>query len=340
VIITRTPFRVSFFGGGTDYPVWYREHGGATLVTAIDKYCYITCRHLPPFFRHKSRIAYTRIETVADNAHIEHPAVRAVLQHMGIDAGVEIHYDADLPARTGLGTSSAFTVGLLMAVYALQGRLVTAEQLARTAIYVEQELLKEAVGCQDQIIAAHGGFLRLTIRTDGSFSAAPLTLSRDYLAGFQSHLLLTFTGTARTASEVSPEQIRNTPRLGRELARMAELVDEGIRMLADQRDLRGFGELLDVGWQIKRGLSSRITNGDIDDVYARGRAAGAWGGKLLGAGGGGFLLFFAPPDAHANIRRALPELMHIPIKISNSGASVVFYNQDGASAADAVGGSR
>ena len=203
MIISRTPFRISFFGGGTDYPVWFREHGGSVLATTIDKYCYLSCRHLPPFFEHKTRIAYSKIEHAKSNADIEHPAVKGVLQYLNITEGLEIHHDGDLPARTGLGSSSSFTVGLLNALYAMQHRMATKSELAHAAIHVEQNILQESVGCQDQVLAAHGGFCRLTFSQTGDIGYTPLIIKPERLQAFHDHLLLYFTGFSRTASEIA-----------------------------------------------------------------------------------------------------------------------------------------
>ena len=226
MIITRTPLRVSFFGGGTDYPVWYQEHGGAVLSTAIDKYCYITCRRLPPFFDYHSRISYSKVENVRKNDAIEHPSVRGCLQFLGISDGVEIHHVADLPARTGLGTSSAFTVGLLLGLYALQDRMRDKHALAQDAIYVEQELLQETVGAQDQVIAAYGGFNRINFQVGGRIEVRPVLAPRDRLTEIEKHLVLFFTGFARTASEVAKAQVQATPKRKTELTTMVQMVDE------------------------------------------------------------------------------------------------------------------
>src|SRR6266481_976444 len=223
--ITRTPLRISFFRGGTDYPVWYREHGGAVLSTAIDKCCYITSRWLPPFFEYQSRVSYSRIENVNDNGAIEHPSVRECLQFLSINEGVEIHHVADLPARTGLGTSSAFTVGLLLGLYALKNQMRDKHALAADAIHVEQNLIGEAVGSQDQVSAAYGGFNRINFNVDGSIEAKQILTSRDRLAALQQHCALFFTGFARTASEIAKEQIRMTPHRKHELDMMLQMVN-------------------------------------------------------------------------------------------------------------------
>ena len=231
MIITRTPFRISFFGGGTDYPKWYEEHGGVVLATTIDKYCYISCRYLPPFFEHKYRVVYSRIENVAHIDDIEHPAAKAVLQYMRCSRGLEIHHDGDLPARSGLGSSSSFTVGLLNALMALQGKYIASEDLARLAIHIEQDLIKENVGSQDQISAAFGGFNRIEFHRDGTFRVDPIILHQDRLSEFQDHLMLFFTGFSRIASEIAKSKIDNIKARTVELKRMKEIAHEAIALL-------------------------------------------------------------------------------------------------------------
>jgi D-glycero-alpha-D-manno-heptose-7-phosphate kinase len=329
MIITRTPLRISFFGGGTDYPVWYCEHGGAVLSTAIDKSCYITCRHLPPFFEYHSRISYSKVENVYQNTAIEHPSVRGCLQFLGIEDGVEIHHVADLPARTGLGTSSAFTVGLLLGLYALREQMRDKHALALDAIHVEQDVLKEAVGSQDQISAAYGGFNRINFNTDGSFEVKQVIVPAARLAALQEHCALFFTGFSRTASEIAKEQIRMTPHRTRELETMRQMVDEAEAIVANpNRSLQDFGQLLHESWRIKRTLTQNITNTNIDEIYHAGQAAGALGGKLLGAGGGGFMLFFVPPDHRKELRMRLRNLLCVPFKFSNRGSHVIIHEPD------------
>jgi D-glycero-alpha-D-manno-heptose-7-phosphate kinase len=329
MIITRTPLRISFFGGGTDYPIWYREFGGAVLSTAIDKCCYITCRRLPPFFEYHSRVSYSRIENVNQNSAIEHPSVRACLQHLGVDEGVEIHHVADLPARTGLGTSSAFTVGLLLGLYALRDQMRNKHALAADAIHVEQELLKEAVGAQDQVSAAYGGFNRINFNTDNSFEVKQVITSPDRLAALQQHFALYFTGFSRTASEVAKEQIRMTPHRKHELDVMFQMVNEAEAIVTNpNRSLDEFGNLLHEGWQVKRTLTQSITNANLDEIYEAGRSAGALGGKLLGAGGGGFMLFFVPPERRRALRMRLKNLLCVPFGFSNRGSHVVVYEPE------------
>jgi len=329
MIITRTPFRISFFGGGTDYPVWYRQFGGAVLSTTIDKCCYITCRRLPPFFEYHSRISYSKVENVVHNGEIEHPSARACLQHLGVNEGVEIHHVADLPARTGLGTSSAFTVGLLLGLYALRDQMRDKHALAADAIQVEQQILKEAVGSQDQVSAAYGGFNRIIFNTDGSIEAKRILTSQDRLAVLQEHCALFFTGFARTASEIAKEQIRMTPHRKHELDTMFQMVNEAEAIVTNpRRSLDEFGHLLHESWQIKRTLTQSITNTNLDDIYEAGRSAGALGGKLLGAGGGGFMLFFIPPERRQALRLRLKNLLCVPLAFSSRGSHVIVYEPE------------
>ncbi len=329
MIITRTPLRISFFGGGTDYPVWYREHGGAVLSTTIDKYCYLNCRWLPPFFEYHSRILYSQAENVAANSAIVHPSVRACLQYLGIDEGVEIHHIADLPARTGLGTSSAFTVGLLLGLYALKNQMRDKHALVTDAIYVEQEMLKEAVGAQDQVSAAHGGLNRVNFNPGGAIEVKRILTATNRLVELQRHLALYFTGFSRIASDVAQEQLKETPNRQKELAAMFQMVGEAEEILANpKRSLDEFGRLLNESWQIKKSLTKRISNSRIDEIYETGRSAGALGGKLLGAGGGGFMLFFVPPERREALRTSLKSLLCVPFEFSNRGSEVVVYEPE------------
>lgn len=329
MVITSTPLRISFFGGGTDYPIWYREYGGAVLATTINKCCYITCRKLPPFFEYHSRISYSKVENVRRNTAIEHPSVRSCLQFLGIEEGVEIHHVADLPARTGLGTSSAFTVGLLLGLYALQDRMRDKQALATDAIHVEQDLLNEAVGAQDQVSAAYGGFNRINFEPDGTIDVKRVLAGPSRFAELQENLALYFTGFSRTASEIAQEQVRMTPLRKQELDAMLQLVDEAESILASpHRSLDEFGRLLHESWQIKRSLTQKITNANIDEIYQAGLGAGALGGKLLGAGGGGFMLFFVPPERRQALRERLRKLLCVPFSFSNRGSHVVVYEPD------------
>ncbi len=329
MIITRTPLRISFFGGGTDYPIWYREHGGAVLSTTIDKSCYITSRWLPPFFEYHSRVSYSKVENVSDNSQIEHPSVRACLQFMGISDGVEVHHIADLPARTGLGTSSAFTVGFLLSLYALKDQMRDKQALTTEAIHVERDLLQEAVGAQDQASCAHGGFNRIDFHSDDTIEVKRILAPPSRLAELEKHLALYFTGFSRTASEIAKEQLKATPNRQKELMEMRQMVDEAEAIVADSnRSLNEFGKLLHKGWLLKRSLTSRISNSNIDEIYEAGLSAGASGGKLLGAGGGGFMLFFVPPERREALRMRLKNLLCVPFAFSNRGSDVVVYEPE------------
>lgn len=329
MIITSTPLRISFFGGGTDYPLWYREHGGAVLSTTIDKCCYISCRRLPPFFEYHSRISYSKVENVQANSEVEHPSVRACLGYMGIEEGIEIHHVADLPARTGLGTSSAFTVGLLLALYALKNQIRDKRTIAAEAIHVERDLLQETVGSQDQVSAAYGGFNRIDFGPGDAIEAKRIVAPSGRLAKLQGHLALYFTGFSRTASEIAKEQIKVTPSKHRELTSIQELVEEAEQILMDERrPIDDFGRLLHEGWRIKRGLTSKISNSAIDEIYEAGLNAGALGGKLLGAGGGGFMLFYVPDERREELRAKLSKLLCVPFSFSNRGSQVLVYEPE------------
>lgn len=326
MIISRTPFRISFFGGGTDYPVWYQEHGGAVLATTINKFSYITLRYLPPFFEHKYRIVYSKTETVRSIAEIQHPAVRATLGYMDIAGGVEVHHDGDLPARTGLGSSSSFTVGLTNALYALKGRMVTKRHLALDAIRIEQDLLRENVGSQDQTCAAFGGFNKIEFGGPQHINVQPIILNQKKCRQLQDNLMLYFTGFSRIASEIAGEQIKKTPDKQTELFRMREMVDEAIGILnGGDSDITDFGRLLHESWMLKRSLTNKITTPQIDQIYQDARDAGALGGKLLGAGGGGFVVFFVEPDKQPAVKERLKHLLHVPFGFDTTGSQIIYY---------------
>lgn len=332
MIITRTPYRMSFFGGGTDYPAWYQEHGGAVLATSINKYCYITCRYLPPFFEHRHRIVHSLIENVQRIEDIKHPAVRAILGWAGTDRGLEIHHDGDLPARSGLGSSSSFTVGLVHALATLEGKYASKEALAANAIHIEQNLIGEHVGSQDQISAAFGGFNRIEFHRNGSFQASPVVLREERLAEFQRHLMLCFTGFSRIASEVAKSQIENFKNRESELKRMREMVDEAVRILQDSNvPIAEIGKLLHDSWLCKRSLSDKVSTSEIDLLYKEALEAGATGGKIMGAGGGGFLLLFVKPELQEKVRDRLKGLIHVPFQFEDSGSRVVLYQPNGLS---------
>jgi len=330
MIISKTPFRISLFGGGTDYPDWYRENGGSVLATAIDKYCYISCRHLPPFFDHKHRIVYSKVESVKKIEEIQHPAVRAVLSKLGTNAGLEIHHDGDLPARSGLGSSSSFTVGLINALNALKGQQISKEDLAKQAIYIEQEILKENVGNQDQILAAFGGFNRIDFNPDDSFNITPVIINKDTIELLQNHMLLFFTGLSRFSSDIARDKVANFKNRFRELTQIKEMVVEGLSILQSPSvPINELGKLLHESWQLKRSLSNKVSTLQIDEIYQAGIKAGAIGGKILGAGGGGFILFFAKPENHKNIYKKLNDLVHVSFRFDNMGSKIVVYEPNG-----------
>jgi D-glycero-alpha-D-manno-heptose-7-phosphate kinase len=328
LIISRTPFRVSFFGGGTDYPAWYRSHGGAVLATTIDKYCYLTCRYLPPFFEHKIRVVYSKIENCHSVEEIAHPAVREILRYCGIDRGVEIHHDGDLPARSGMGTSSSFTVGLLHALYALKGQMPTKSQLAKESIVIEQEILKETVGSQDQVLAAHGGFNHILFDAGGEITVRPVTVSASRLNELNRHLMLFYTGIRRTAADVAGSYVNGLDDKDRQFRIIGELTNEGVSVLCGKSKIALFGELLHNAWQAKRDLSARVSNADVEEIYKEALSTGAIGGKLLGAGGGGFILFFVPPSKQARLKRRLNKLIYVPFKFESSGSQIIFFDPE------------
>jgi len=328
MIISRTPFRLSLFGGGTDYPAWYRKHGGAVIATTINKYCYITARYLPPFFEHKYCVIYSKMEYCQTLDQIQHPAVREVLRFLKLERGVEIHHDGDLPARSGMGSSSAFTVGLLHALYALKGQIASKHQLAMESVHLEQDVLKETVGSQDQVMAAYGGFNHVAFLPNGEISVRPVTITAERLQELNSHLMLFYTGIKRTASTVAQSYVNGIEDRKRQLRVMKDLVDEGIGILNGGQDLTGFGELMHEAWQEKRALSSTVSSPEVDDLYDRARLAGAIGGKLTGAGGGGFLLLFVPPARHDEVRQKLRGLIHVPFQFEFSGSQIIFFDRE------------
>jgi len=330
LIISRTPFRISLFGGGTDYPAWYAEHGGAVLATTIDKYCYISVRELPPFFDHRFRVVYSIVENVKEIGDIQHPAVRGVLEWMKVNKGLEIHHDGDLPARSGLGSSSAFTVGLINAVHALDGHHVAKETLANEAIHVEQCVLRERVGLQDQVSAAFGGFNHITIAQNGSYSVTPMVLPLDRLQALQSHLMLVFTGISRTANDIAETVVTNMKHKAADMRTLQQMVEHAIEIVSSAKtDLVELGRLLKDAWQLKRALSDRVTNSTVDQLLDAATRAGAVGGKLLGAGGGGFMLLFVRPEDHQTVRAALHQLITVPFRFEMSGGRIVLYQPNG-----------
>lgn len=328
MIINRTPLRVSFFGGGTDYPSWYLKYGGSVLSTSIDKYCYINCRVLPPFFEHRLRIVYSITELCCHFDEIQHPAVRETLRFLEIDQGLEIHYDGDLPARSGMGSSSSFTVGLLHALYALKGIMPSRKRLAQESIHIEQNLIGETVGSQDQICAAYGGLNQIIFSTAGEIDVRPVTLSLDRVKELDSHLMLFYTGIKRTASEVANGYVEDIDSKYKVLKNIQKMVDKAIDILQSGCCICKFGELLHETWMLKRSLSPDVSNGMVDALYEQARQAGAIGGKIAGAGGGGFLLLFVPPSAQKRVREALGKQIHVPFHFESSGSQIIFYEPE------------
>ncbi|NDW20663.1 kinase [Alteromonas hispanica] len=326
MIITRTPFRVSLFGGGTDYPAWYLENGGAVVGTTIDKYCYLSVRKLPPFFEHKHRIVYSRIENVSNVSEIKHPAVRGVLEEYPVDYGVEIHHFSDLPARSGLGSSSAFTVGLINAMRGLEGRISSASFLGKEAIRVEQNVIGEKVGSQDQVWAANGGTGYISFNQNGTIDVSKLIMRPGNHSILNDHILLFFTGFTRIAETIATKKINNVSKKAGQLKTLHQMATEARSILESKApDFDNIGYMLNEAWQLKRELADGVSTTAIDGIYERGRRAGALGGKLLGAGGGGFMMFFAPPHKHNAIKAALSEFIHVNCNIGSEGSKVVSY---------------
>lgn len=321
MIITKTPFRMSFFGGGTDFPDFYRHHGGTVLSTTIDKYCYVTLRDLPALYPYHTEVVYSKTERVGAIGEIEHPLVREALLFQGVDR-VHLAYDADLPARSGLGTSSAFAVGLLLAIHEKRGEHPTKQELAREAIYLERTLCRESGGVQDQIATAFGGFNRIDFEGE-DFTVTPVNISAERRLALRENLMLFFTGTSRYSMELQAAHQAVLQDKAAELCRMRDMAREATALLSGTGSLDEFGALLDEGWRLKRGMTDRITNTHIDDLYARAMAAGALGGKLLGAGGGGFLLFYVPREKQDAVRAALADLTQIPFSFENEGARLL-----------------
>ena len=327
MIITQTPFRMSFFGGGTDFPSYYREHGGAVISTSFDKYCYVTVRHLPPFFEYKTHLTYSKEEKVSSVADIKHPAIRNAMEWLGMD-DIRLTYESDLPARSGLGTSSSFAVGMLEAFYALKGQYADKRKLADDAIYLERTLCAESGGVQDQIAAAFGGLNRINFSRDG-YSVNPVIISPGRKQRLNRSLMLFFAGFSRFSSDIQKGTEVSMKDKTAQLGEMYGLVDEAEKVLvSEDRSLDEFGRLLDYTWKLKRGISGGISTDTIDGQYQKALDAGALGGKLLGAGGGGFLLFYVPEDKQAAVREALGGLLYVPFRFENDGTKVIHYSPE------------
>ena len=326
MIITQTPFRMSFFGGGTDFPDFYKEHGGAVISTTFDKYCYVNVRHLPRFFDYSTELSYAKIERVTEIDRIEHPAIREAMKYLDMHE-LRLTYEADLPARSGLGTSSSFAVGMLNAFYALKGKYADKKKLADDAIYLERVLCGESGGVQDQIAASYGGLNRINFNADG-YEVNPVIISPERKTQLNRNLMLYFTGFSRFSSDIQKTTQKALVDKEKQLLEMLDLVDEAEQILTSKTELAEFGRLLDYTWKLKRGISTGISTDSIDRLYEKGIEAGALGGKLLGAGGGGFLLFYVEEDKQEAVHRAMEELLYVPFEFENSGTRVIHYTPE------------
>ncbi len=327
MVISRTPYRISFLGGGSDYPAWYREHGGCVLGSTIDRYCYLTCRYLPPFFDHKFRVVYSLIEDCKEISDIQHPVVREVLRYLDFQHGLEIHHDGDLPARSGIGSSSSFTVGILHALKALRGEMSSKGELAQSAIHIEQERLRENVGVQDQILASYGGLRHVEISPSGDYSARPVVLPAHRLEEFSSWTMLFFTGIKRLSSDIAATYVTKLDQKAGQLHRVQRSVDQGVELLLGQ-NLKEFGHLLHESWLDKKSLSPVVSRPEIDEIYDEALDAGAIGGKILGAGGGGFMLLIVPPEKRESVRARLRNLICVPFSLESSGSQIIYYEPE------------
>ncbi len=329
IVITKTPYRISFFGGGTDYPAWYSREEGAVLSTSIDKYCYISCRVFPAYFNVKYRVVWSHIENAGSVSEILHPAVREAIRFTGLDKMngdcLEIHHNGDLPARSGMGSSSTFSVGLIRALKAVRHEMIGKHELALNAIQLEQDILKEHVGSQDQMAAAYGGMNIIRFSPGKQIRVEPIIISSSRIADFEQRLMLFYSGTSRLASEIAGEVIAKLEEKGDVLCRMRSLVEQGCSLLVNG-NLDDFGRLLHENWMLKRSISNVISNPTIDSIYERAMKSGALGGKLLGAGATGFLLFYVPPEKQQAVKETLHGLIHVPFKLGADGCSIIYYS--------------
>lgn len=324
MIITQTPFRMSFFGGGTDFPGFYKEHGGAVISSTFDKYCYVNVRHLPRFFDYSIELTYSRSERVTSVEEIQHPAIREAMKYLDMHE-IRLTYEADLPARSGLGTSSSFAVGMLNAFYALKGKYADKRKLADDAIYLERVLCNESGGVQDQIAASFGGFNRINFDAEG-YTVNPIIISPERKKKLEQNLLLFFTGFSRFSADIQVSTQSAMKDKTSQLLEMLSLVDEAEAVLTSkERDINDFGRLLDHTWRLKRGITDKISTDSIDTLYNKAIEAGALGGKLLGAGGGGFLLFYVESDKRKAVKKALEDLLYVPFHFENGGTRIIHY---------------
>ena len=327
MVITQTPFRMSFFGGGTDFPGFYNEHGGAVISTTFDKYCYVNVRHLPPFFEYSTELSYSKIERVKNIDEINHPSIRECMRYLDM-RDIRLTYEADLPAKSGLGTSSSFAVGMLNAFYSLKGKYKSKRELADDAIYLERELCNEAGGVQDQIAVAFGGFNRIDFSADG-YQVTPVVMSNERKEILNDTLMMFFTGFSRFSSDIQTSTQAVLKDKTAQLLEMYSLVDTAQGILTDKNsDLNDFGRLLDHTWKLKRGITTRISTNSLDEIYEKAMSAGALGGKLLGAGGGGFFVFYVEPEKRKSVMQALDKLLYIPFKFEDSGTRVIYFDAE------------
>lgn len=331
MIITQTPFRMSFFGGGTDMESFFIKHGGAVLSTTFDKYCYVNVRHLPRFFDYSTELSYSRTERVTSIEDIEHPAIRNAMKMLDMHE-IRLTYEADLPARSGLGTSSSFAVGMLNAFYALKGKYADKKKLADEAIFLERVLCEEAGGWQDQIAASFGGFNRINFNTDGTYDVLPVIISPERKKNLNDNLMMFFTGFTRFSSDVQKANAgtkETQEAKEKRYLEMLSLVDKAEQILTDKNtDLDNFGRLLDHTWKLKKQTGSAVSTNSIDALYEKGMQAGALGGKLLGAGGGGFLVFYVQPEYQEAVKESMKELMYIPFRFEDGGTRVIHYTPE------------
>ena len=327
MVITQTPFRMSFFGGGTDFPGFYNEHGGAVISTTFDKYCYVNVRHLPPFFEYSTELSYSKIERVKNIEEIKHPSIRECMRYLDM-RDIRLTYEADLPAKSGLGTSSSFAVGMLNAFYSLKGKYKSKRELADDAIYLERELCNEAGGVQDQIAVAFGGFNRIDFSADG-YQVTPVVMSNERKEILNDNLMMFFTGFSRFSSDIQTSTQAVLKDKTAQLLEMYSLVDTAQGILTDKNsDLNDFGRLLDHTWKLKRGITTRISTNSLDEIYEKAMSAGALGGKLLGAGGGGFFVFYVEPEKRKSVMQALDKLLYIPFRFEDSGTRVIYFDAE------------
>ena len=326
MIITRTPFRISFFGGGTDFPEFFQEHGGCVLSTTIDHYCYISCRKLPPFLRFNYSIRYSITEQCKEIKDIQHNSVRECLRYLSFKGGVEVSHSGDLPSYSGVGSSSAFCIGFLNALYGLSSQMISKRQVAKLAIYVEREMIGDNVGFQDQIATSFGGFNKISFSDKDNFWVTPMTIPQEKMEQLSDELILIYTDIWRASTDITEDLLKNTKSKKNELLELKSMVNEAVEILSNSRDLKDFGRLLHESWKIKRSLSKKVSTNDMDRIYNRALDAGALGGKICGAGGGGFFLFYVPRENRENFLTEFDEFLQVPFNFENLGSQVVYYS--------------